>query len=124
MERLAPVTLKCRLEVKTPLSITTGEEYTFLEYTVKGRKFYLIDFERFIERLKREGKFREFFEIMKGFSVYDIPRLQRFFIENVDDSVSLFVGEVDENMKDYFLRKLRNLEIYSKSDRKRFLTEL
>ena len=124
MERLAPVTLKCRLEVKTPLSITTGEEYTFLEYTVKGRKFYLIDFERFIERLKREGKFREFFEIMKGFSVYDIPRLQRFFIENVDESVSLFVGEVDENMKDYFLRKLRNLEIYSKSDRKRFLTEL
>ena len=61
---------------------------------------------------------------MEGFSVYDIPRLQRFFIENVDDSVSLFVGEVDENMKDYFLRKLRNLEIYSKSDRKRFLTEL
>ena len=124
MEKVLPVTLKCRLEVKTPLSITTGEEYTFLEYTIKGGKFYLIDFERFIEKLKKEGKFREFFGIMRNFSVYDIPRLQRFFIENVDESVSLFVGGVDEGMKDYYLRKLRNLEVHSRSDRKRFLAEL
>ncbi len=125
MEKVAPVVLRCRLEVKTPLSITTGEEYTFLEYTIKGGKFYLLDFERFIEKLKKEEKFRKFFEIMREFSVYDIPRLQSFFMENVNESVSLFVGDVDDDMKEYFLRKLRNLESYlEKKDRKRFLAEL
>ncbi|TCK06222.1 CRISPR type III-A-associated RAMP protein Csm5 [Phorcysia thermohydrogeniphila] len=117
---MAPVTFRCRLEVKTPLSITTGEEYTFLEYTVKGNKFYLIDFGRFIGKLRKAGKFREFFELMKNFTVYDIPRLQRFFMENVDESVSLFVGEVDEDAVKYFRNKMRSMQRLSREDKETF----
>jgi CRISPR-associated protein Csm5 len=124
MERMMPITFKCRLTVKTPFSITTGEELSLLEYVIRDEKLYFIDFRKFIEKLKSNGKFKEFFNLMKTFSIFDLLKLWDFYYQNVDENVSHFVSEVDREVKSDFERKFKKLKEYLRSDRRKFISEL
>ena len=125
MESIKPIKLRCRLIVKTPVAMTTGEEYYDSDYVVKNGKFLFVDSEKFFSRLKKSaGKLREFLALTSNTSFENILRLRKFIYELVGEEDAEYSFPVDEEFKDIYERNVVNIEKILFHKKKKALNEI
>ena len=124
MESIKPINLKCRLVVKTPTAITTGEEYYDTDYVVKNGEFIFINKEKFFNRLKSAGKLAEFLELTKNTSFQNLLRLRKFIYELVEEGDVEYSFPVDRELEGIYRRNVISIEEILSYKKKRAINEI
>jgi CRISPR type III-A-associated RAMP protein Csm5 len=127
MKSIKPIKLKCRLTIKTPTSVTTGEDYYDTEYFVKDGKFYLLNQEKFIDRLGKSGKLEEFFKLTANPSYKNILRIRKLLFdickEEDADKIILVDDDFESTYKSNVFEKERALNKINRLGVKRIFRE-
>ena len=124
MESIKPIKLRCRLIVKTPVAVTTGEEYYDNDYVVKNGKFLFLNSEKFFNRLKSAGKLREFLELTNDTSFENLLRLRKFIYELVKEEDAEYSFPIDKEFERIYRRNVINIEEILSYKKKRALNEV
>ena len=123
--RSEPVSIKVRLKVKTPTAVGTGESYTLFGYAVKERELLVINFRKLIEKLKATGRLKEFKELLKNFTPFDLVKLQRFYSQVVGPEEAVAVLKLEPEVAEYFRGKFTKLtELLKERNYKQYFEEL
>jgi CRISPR type III-A-associated RAMP protein Csm5 len=124
MKSIKPIKLKCRLTIKTPTSVTTGEDYYDTEYFVKDGKFYLLNQEKFIDRLGKSGKLEEFFKLTANPSYENILKMRKFLFDICSEEDAEKVIPVDDDFKEKYRRNVFEIEKILSFKKERALKEI
>ena len=93
-----PTELKLELKVLSPTAVLTGEDYYDVDYTVKGRKFLVIDLNKFLKKLTVSQKTQFMNLIKRASSINSTVEVRQFLKEHADESVAAAVYEADEEL--------------------------
>ena len=124
MESIKPIKLRCRLIIKTPVAVTTGEEYYDNDYVVKNGKFLFLNGEKFFNRLKSTGKIREFLALTNDTSFENLLRLRKFIYELVKEEDAEYSFPVDKEFERIYRRNVINIEGILSHKKERALNEV
>ncbi|WP_297444485.1 type III-A CRISPR-associated RAMP protein Csm5 [Desulfurobacterium sp.] len=97
---------KLKLTVETPTHIGTGNTYYDLEYTVKNKKFYVINKAKFFKRLEKLGKIDLFTKIAAKGDESSIIEIRKLVHNNFNPEDSLANFEIDKDALSDLEKKL------------------
>ncbi|OMH40392.1 type III-A CRISPR-associated RAMP protein Csm5 [Desulfurobacterium indicum] len=118
---------KLRLTVETPVHIGTGESYYDLEYTVKGGRFYIIDKDKFFNRLEKLGKIDLFTKLAAKGDISSIIAIRKLVHDSFKKEDSLSNFEIDKSALPEIEKKMfnfTNIERHKSGEIRKILNQM